>query len=168
MGRSQAQGPLSNLPLVKGKGMARFLRSRDFLAGGMFVFLGLAAIALRGPNLEIGTANRMGPGYLPMVIAAGLIVIGAVTIWLSFSGKSEPIERLNLRPAFMVIGALLCFAVLIDRAGLVLTLIPTVFLCAYASPEAKFREAAGLTLFLIALTSLVFIYAIRLPIKLLP
>ena len=47
--------------------MNRFL-SKDFLSGLMFIAFGLAALYF-GRKLAMGTAVRMGPGYVPHMLA---------------------------------------------------------------------------------------------------
>ena len=51
----------------------------DVVAGGIFVALGLAfAIGARG--YELGTAFRMGPGYVPLVLGGLLALLGMAVI----------------------------------------------------------------------------------------
>jgi hypothetical protein len=55
-------------------------RYRDsLLAGGVFVVVGVA-FAVAATRYELGTALRMGPGYLPAVLGALLAGLGLVVI----------------------------------------------------------------------------------------
>ena len=47
--------------------MNRFL-SKDFLSGLMFIGFGLLALYF-GQKLALGTTVRMGPGYVPRMLA---------------------------------------------------------------------------------------------------
>ena len=54
--------------------MSRFL-SKDFLSGVMFIAFGLTALWL-GRHLALGTSVRMGPGYVPHMLAEIMMVLG--------------------------------------------------------------------------------------------
>lgn len=67
---------------------------RDLLCGSVFVALGLA-FAIGGSRYEIGSAVRMGPGYLPLVLGGALALLGFVTLvqgvisWRSHAAPSS-------------------------------------------------------------------------------
>jgi len=54
--------------------LSRFL-SKDFLSGVMFIAFGLTALWL-GRHLALGTSVRMGPGYVPHMLADIMMVLG--------------------------------------------------------------------------------------------
>ncbi|HZP99616.1 MAG TPA: tripartite tricarboxylate transporter TctB family protein [Reyranella sp.] len=56
--------------------MNRFL-SKDFLSGVMFIAFGLAALWF-GRHLAMGTSVRMGPGYVPHMLAYIMMVLGLI------------------------------------------------------------------------------------------
>ena len=56
--------------------MSRFL-SKDFLSGVMFIAFGLVALWF-GRHLALGTSVRMGPGYVPHMLANIMMVLGSV------------------------------------------------------------------------------------------
>ena len=51
----------------------------DLVAGGIFVALGLA-FAIGARSYELGTAFRMGPGYVPLVLGGLLALLGLAVI----------------------------------------------------------------------------------------
>jgi Tripartite tricarboxylate transporter TctB family len=51
----------------------------DLLAGGTFVTLG-SAFAIAAGRYDLGTALRMGPGYLPLVLGVVLAMLGLVIV----------------------------------------------------------------------------------------
>lgn len=69
--------------------MSRFL-SKDFLSGLMFIAFGLTALWF-GRHLAPGTTVRMGPGYVPHMLAYILIVLGGiVSVFAAFEiGEGE-------------------------------------------------------------------------------
>ena len=56
--------------------MSRFL-SKDFLSGVMFIAFGLVALWF-GRHLALGTSVRMGPGYVPHMLADIMMVLGTI------------------------------------------------------------------------------------------
>ena len=49
---------------------------KDFVAGLLFVAVGIAAIVIAA-NYPLGTAARMGPGYFPRILGILLILLGS-------------------------------------------------------------------------------------------
>ena len=64
----------------------------DLLAGGTFIALGLA-FALGGRTYDMGSALKMGPGYVPVVLGGILTVLGAVIAVQAFRGGDPRVRR---------------------------------------------------------------------------
>src|SRR4051794_23145042 len=64
----------------------------DHVAGGAFVALGVAIIAMSG-DLPMGGLSMPGSGFLPKIVAALLILFGIVLALRA--GESEPLARLE-------------------------------------------------------------------------
>ena len=77
-----------------GIGVIRLVVSKDFWSGLMFAGFGVLALAL-GSNLAVGTAIRMGPGYVPRMLSYILIALGIVILVRAVIDPGEPIERLR-------------------------------------------------------------------------
>jgi len=141
--------------------------SKDFWAGIMFLsFAAVAVLSARGYSM--GTAGRMGPGYFPMALGIVLGVLGLVIVGRSVVGGDGGIGRLNLKPLLVLTIAVALFGLLIERLGLVLTLIVVIALSAAASRESRPVEAAALATALAAFSVGIFVYALRLPLPLWP
>jgi len=69
----------------------RFL-SKDFLSGVMFVAFGLIALYF-GRNLALGTTVRMGPGYVPHMLANIMMLLGCGISLIALVGSAAPRER---------------------------------------------------------------------------
>ena len=60
------------------------------------------------------------------------------------------------------------FALLVDRLGLVLTMLVSMTLTALGTPETRWREYALFAIFMVALGVAVFIYGLGMPSRVLP
>jgi hypothetical protein len=93
---------------------------QDFLAGVMFILFGVAGLWL-GRDYGMGSAARMGQGYFPFMLSAGLVLLGVIVAARGISVEGPAIEPGHWRPLFFVLLAVLIFGLLIERAGLVVT-----------------------------------------------
>ena len=145
-----------------------FIRApKDFWAGVMF--LAFAAVTIVTANgYSMGRGGRMGPGYFPAMLGWALAFLGVVLVIRALVAKGESIEPFKLRPLLVLVASVLIFAVAIQPLGLVISLVGTTFLSAFATPEARWREAAALSLALTGLVSLIFVFALRLPLPIWP
>jgi Tripartite tricarboxylate transporter TctB family len=141
--------------------------NKDLVAGLMFMVWGAAALWL-SRNYPIGSAVRMGPGYFPVVLSWLLIGFGVVIAARGVLTHGEPLARWYWRPLVMVLLSFLVFAALIDRAGLAIAGILSILVGAYGGADFRLREAivlaVGLTIGAVAL----FVYALSLPMRILP
>jgi putative tricarboxylic transport membrane protein len=92
------------------------------LAGALLAAAGLAVLVM-AQGYPYGTADEPGPAYYPTVIAALLVVFGALVA--AFDGPSERFRASTLwergRPLAML-AALALAALLVERAGFRITL----------------------------------------------
>ena len=82
--------------------------------------------------------------------------------------EGEPLTRWYWRPVVMVLLSFLVFAALIDRAGLAVAGTLSVLVGAYGGPDFRLREAMILAVGLTIGAILLFVYALSLPMRLLP
>ena len=134
------------------------------------MFLAFAAVAvLAARGYAMGAAGRMGPGYFPFALGILLGVLGLIIVGRSFlAGGGERVAALHWRPLVMLACAVVVFGLLIERLGLVVTLIVVVAVAAAASRESRPLEVAALAAVLTAFSVGVFVYALRLPLAVWP
>jgi len=118
------------------------LASKDLWSGLMFAGFGLLALALAG-DLRVGTAARMGPGYVPRLLAWSLIALGAVIALRGAIRHREAIAGLQWRPIALVSFGLVAFALLLESTGLVPALVALVLLASFARRDAGLIETAA-------------------------
>ncbi len=135
---------------------------QDILAGLLFAAFGAGALYF-GQSYAVGSPTRMGPGYLPTVLGWSLVGIGAFITLRAFFVAGVPIPRINLRPQVMIIAALLAFAVLIERAGLLAAAAAVVLLGSLASRDARPLEMIVISILTAIAAVILFIYLLGQP-----
>jgi putative tricarboxylic transport membrane protein len=147
--------------------MIRLRGRRELLCGLVFMFLA-GLIAYQSGKLDFGTAGRMGPGYFPMLLAGLLGALGlAITVsGVRYDGPGLP--RADWRGLGLITAAIIAFGATVQPWGFVPAVLLSSLLCAAASrpfkPLASALFVAGLVLF----CTLVFVWGLGMPVKLLP
>lgn len=146
--------------------MGRFINSE--VASGLLVVafgvLGLSAIG----SLEIGTANDMGPGYLPRLVAWALVLAGVAMTGLAVFRAHPPVPDLHWRPLIGISAAVLFFGATVDRYGMVIAVVGMTLLAGLSSPISRWRETPLIAGCLAAGAVLVFIVGLKLAIPIWP
>ncbi|MFD2180610.1 tripartite tricarboxylate transporter TctB family protein [Rhodoplanes azumiensis] len=141
--------------------------TKNLLAGLMFVGLGLGALWL-SRGLETGTADAMGSGYFPRLVALLLIGCGGVLAALALIRPDGRPQAWHWRPLVCITLAALAFALSLRPLGLVATLVVTILIGAGAGPMLPPLRLALLTLVLVVVNVGVFVMALGMPIRLWP
>jgi hypothetical protein len=131
--------------------------TKDLVSGGVFVLAG-AYFALEALNYEVGTAFRMGPGFMPLLLGTVLALLG---LGVAASGWKKPDTEQPLSPPWrgmvLIIGVILFFGATIRGLGFV----PVVFVSAFAAAMASRLNspvfAAMLAVTLTVLCTLIFV-----------
>jgi cytochrome bd-type quinol oxidase subunit 2 len=148
--------------------MSRLHSTRDTWAGFTFVLIGLIALSL-APS-ERGDATNMAAGDFPNLIGQALLFVGSALLAFSFrkepSRDAKPI-RPDLRP-FFVLPAVVVFALLLERAGLVPASFSLLALGACAARGLAIRRFLLLAAVLVPLVVAIFVWGIGLPVKVWP
>ena len=131
------------------------LFSKDFWSGLMFAGFGVLALTM-GSKLAVGTAVRMGPGYVPRMLSYILIGLGIAILVRAIIAPGEPIERLRWKPITMITIGIVVFALLFETAGLAPALVCLIFLAALGGQEFKLVETVLACLVLTVLCIVIF------------
>jgi len=136
--------------------------NKDFLAGLMFIGIGVAAF-VAALDYPFGGTMRMGPGYFPRVLAGIIIVFGIITM---VKGLRMPEAVKNVwgwRALSWITLSLVVFGWLMDRFGMIPALVAMFFFSAYAGHEFKWKEVTILTVVMTLFAIGVFIIGLGLP-----
>jgi hypothetical protein len=136
--------------------------TKDFWAGVIFVFFGIASTVL-ATNHQIGTAARMGPGYFPFVLGGMMTVLGLIILGKSLTphARAERITPIHFRPVFFVLLAVVLFGLLLLSFGLVFSTVTLVMLSSLASYEFKLRDAVINSVVLLIISLALFVYFLK-------
>lgn len=145
---------------------------RDVTAGLGFTLIGAAALVV-GRQYDRGTAESIGPAFVPMLAALVLCGFGVLIAARGFrralrDRRPDDIRRDSGRRRFAIILAVLGFAWLIERAGLVFAAPALVVIAALGDSELTLIEVASLAVFLTTAAALIFVWGLGLPLALLP
>ena len=143
--------------------------SKDLAAGGLFVIVGLLFVVWSAFSLRMGTPDRMGPGFFPIVVGSLLCALGIAVATLAFlRHRKQPADNTAdepwpWRPLLMIGLSPLAFAFTIERLGLIAAALLTLLVAFSATKEIgnlkRLAIAAGFTAFCV----LVFKYGLGVP-----
>jgi putative tricarboxylic transport membrane protein len=139
--------------------------NKDVLAGLLFMVLGALAVA-SAADYPMGATAQMGPGYFPMVLGGILLLFGLCVLRRGIRA-GEPVQgQWGWRPLGWIAFSILLFGFLLERVGMVLTIVATVFVAAAAGREFRFKEVLVLAVLMTVFCVGVFSYGLRLPLRL--
>ncbi len=146
------------------------LARKNVLAGLMFIAIAALGLWL-SRDYPIGTALRMGTGYVPRLLCWVLMGLGAAIVVQGLREKDAPPERISWRqlmPILVVTTSLVAFALAIEQLGLVLSILLLVGIGAIAARDIKIWETLVAAVVLIALSWAIFILGLGLTIPVWP
>jgi Tripartite tricarboxylate transporter TctB family len=143
---------------------------RDFWAGLLFIVLG-AGFAWGATLYSFGSSARPGPAYFPFGLGVLLALLGAAILFKAVTvdtADGEPFGDVAWRPLLIITCAVLLFAILLPRAGMVISLPVLVIVSALGSKEFTWTAAIVSSVVLTIFSWLVFIKGLGLTIPLWP
>lgn len=132
----------------------------DVYAGLFFMIVGSAAGVIAG-GYQVGSADDMGPGFLPLVLSLLLVGFGAVIGVRGLKADTGEIPRFAWSTAIGIAFSIACFGPVLERFGLVVAIPALTIASRVAGGDRHWLEIAAtsavLTLFCIA----VFVWALN-------
>src|SRR5262249_13964174 len=140
-------------------------RPRSDCTGGRMVNQGagrgllLAAVALfflvQAPRYPIGSLNRPGPGWFPIIIAAILLVIGIAIVVRSHFSAAIPLD-FRFRNIMLIAASLVSFTLVSEYVNMFAGIAVMVTMASFASDDFSIPRTAaivvGLCLIALAMT----------------
>lgn len=140
--------------------------TRDLIAGLVFSGIGLAALII-ARNYPFGSTLNMGAGYFPVIVSALILFFGVVLIIQEMiAGNGPAFGAIAWRPLLIITGAVIGFALLIDRGGLIPAVTFLVVASWFADPGRNWRQLPVQIVIGIAVPILIFRLGLKMPINL--
>lgn len=143
------------------------LVNAETLSGVFVLALGGVGLLAVG-NLEIGTLNDMGPGYMARAVAWAILAFGAVILLMGLRAEMPPLPPMEWRPTLAISLATIAFGATVDRLGIVIATVAMTVLAGFASPITRHRETLIVAGVLAASAALVFVVGLKLAIPMWP
>lgn len=117
------------------------LNRTEVISGLMFMGIGSFSVAYTISELQIGSANQMGPGYFPMMLGLVLIALGFAIVLTGGFQAEEVAPPVPWRGLVLITASPILFALCIAPLGLFLATIISVFFASLASSEINLRRS---------------------------
>ena len=135
----------------------------DLLAGTVFIGFGLAFGVATLADYEIGTPLAMGPGFLPLLLAGVLVVLGIVIIGSGLlAAREEVVGTVPWRGVVLLPLAFIVFGLTVRNLGVVPALFITTLLAAFSSTRMGVLSGLAITVGLTVVSVLIFVVALQL------
>ncbi|MFV0336017.1 MAG: tripartite tricarboxylate transporter TctB family protein [Tropicimonas sp.] len=133
------------------------------------LFLAGVFVAMQALDYELGTLRRMGPGYFPLLLGILLSLLACIIALEPASPARAAVPgpgRRAVRPVLCILGGILMFALLIRNAGFIPAVLACVVAAGLAEPRNRLFEIVLLGLAVTVFASVVFIYGLGVPVRL--
>jgi putative tricarboxylic transport membrane protein len=145
----------------------RIRSPKDFWSGLVFIAIAVAFMALAA-RYRLGTAEKMGPGFFPIMIGILQAGLGAILLGRSFVFDGPPLERMRLSPLAITVVAVALFGVALSWLGLAAAIAALVIVGAYADRSSRLVESIALAVALIFFSVAMFVWVLGLPLQVWP
>ena len=152
--------------------MLRLASRKDVLAGLLFIAVAVFGLVL-SRNYPVGTALRMGTGYVPRLLCWILLGLGIVVLVQGLREVEPKRAQASDAPSawravFFVTASLVIFGLGLERLGLVVSILLLIAFAAFAASHLRPLETIVAALLLIALSWGIFILGLGLTIPVWP
>jgi putative tricarboxylic transport membrane protein len=145
----------------------RIRSPKDFWSGLVFIAIAVAFMALAA-RYRLGTAEKMGPGFFPIMIGIVQAGLGAILLGRSFVLDGPPLERMRLSPLAITVVAVVLFGIALSWLGLAAAIAAFVIVGAYADRSSRLVESIALAVALIFFSVAMFVWVLGLPLQVWP
>ena len=121
-------------------------------------------------NLDypMGTASRMGPGYMPFVVLTALGALSIGVVYTGLRGTPEGLGKWAWREMGLILAALTVFGLMLEQIGMAAATIALVVISGLADETQTWKGIAALAVVLVALCWLIFTWGLQINVPFLP
>ena len=145
----------------------RIRSPKDFWSGLVFIAIAVAFMALAA-RYRLGTAEKMGPGFFPIMIGILQAGLGAILLGRSFVLDGPPLERMRLSPLAITVVAVVLFGIALSWLGLAAAIAALVIVGSYADRSSRLVESIALAVALVFFSVAMFVWVLGLPLQVWP
>jgi putative tricarboxylic transport membrane protein len=145
----------------------RIRSPKDFWSGLCFIAIAVAFMAL-ATRYRFGTAEKMGPGFFPIMVGILQAGLGAILLGRSFVLDGPPLERMRLSPLAITVVAVVLFGIALSWLGLAAAIAALVIVGAFADRSSRLVESIALAVALIFFSVAMFVWVLGLPLQVWP
>lgn len=156
----------------------RIKSQTDFFSGTLFTAFGIA-FACGATTYDLGTGERIGPGYFPLLVGVLIGMMGIVMTLRSLIVETtdrEPIGKIAWKPLLLVLTANVLFGVLLGglpsihlpSMGFITAIYVLVFVASLADDDFSFKSVFVLATILAVGSYLAFVVALKLQFQVWP
>ena len=144
------------------------INKKELAPALLMLFIGMATV-LGSLNYQIGSLARMGPGYFPLILGAGLMLVAClIAITPADPQGSTRIAFVpQYRAWFLVVLGIVLFIVLGQYGGLILATFMLAFVATLADKKNTFKTAIMVAVILTLMAVAVFYYGLQMQFPLL-
>ena len=156
-------------PMERDSFLSRAIASEWIPPGLFFIALGAAALWV-SRGYPLGTLQRMGPGYFPRMLSIGMICLGVLIVRQGLADLTggKGLRAGPHRSLWLIPLALVVFGLSVEVLGVVAALALSLAVAGFAHREARIVEIVISIVTLIVLCVLIFVVALKLPLRLWP
>jgi hypothetical protein len=142
---------------------------KDFWAGLLFLAIGaFAAVIVFASDYELGSARKMGPGYFPIWISSGLMLLGAILAFKSFATYGPAMGTWAIKPLVLITLGTVIFAAIVNFAGLAPAIFLLVVVASLSSIHFRLSWSLPLAAGLSVASVLVFVKGLGIAVPVMP
>lgn len=158
---------MENAPARQSFAVKSTFNMKDITSGVLMIAIAATGIYVN-LDYELGSAGRMGPGYMPFLIFSLLGIFGFATAIIGMFNGPEKLESIAWRELGLILASLTLFGVLLNHVGLAVSVLLLVGVSSLADKTQTLKGAMCLAIALVALCWLVFIYALNMSVPFAP
>ena len=123
-------------------------------------------------NYQMGTAARMGPGYFPRILGFIMAGLGVIIAGIGLKNQAQfaATECIGWtwKPVIILTVAVVLFGFTLPTLGLIIAISLLTFISGIAAHDKNYRELAMITVIMCIFCAGVFIWGLKLQMKLFP
>lgn len=140
---------------------------RDIAAGIFILAIGIA-VGIAAMELNFGTPQRMGSGFLPFWLGILMGIVGLLIIAGALRGGEAFPEFPTVRPLAALILGFAAFAFLVGPGGLVIAAFAGVMITSFGTKQTHLVQTTIFAAALAGLSALLFVVLLEVPINMWP